>query len=71
MKFDGQFWEVAVTSNCKKKKKKRKAERKKEKGKRKKLRNAFHIGHLRQALWLIVPILIPIANQKFGSYGNC
>lgn len=70
MKFDGQFWEVAVTSNCKKKKKKesRKKERKR---KEKKLRNAFHIGHLRQALWLIVPILIPIANQKFGSYGNC
>lgn len=71
MKFDGQFWEVAVTSNCKKKKKKGKQKERKKKEREKKLRNAFHIGHLRQALWLIVPILIPIANQKFGSYGNC
>lgn len=29
MKFDGQFWEVAVTSNCKKKKKGKQKERKK------------------------------------------
>lgn len=43
MKFDGQFWEVAVTSNCKKKKKKRKAERKKEKGKRKKIKK--HVSY--------------------------
>ena len=58
-----------MTSNCEKKKKKRESRKKKER--EKKLRNAFHIGHLRQALWLIVQILIPIANQKFGSYGNC
>lgn len=37
MKFDGQFWEVAVTSNCKKKKKEsRKKERKRKEKKIKK-----------------------------------
>ena len=33
MKFDGQFWEVAVTSNCKKKKGKQKERKKKEREK--------------------------------------
>ena len=31
MKFDGQFWEVAVTSNCEKKKKKGKQKERKKK----------------------------------------
>ena len=35
MIFDGQFWEVAVTSNCKKKKRKKKRESRKKERKRK------------------------------------
>lgn len=38
MKFDGQFWEVAVTSNSKKKKKKKESRKKERKRKEKKIK---------------------------------